>query len=244
MSTGSEANSEYESDAEELLRRALIDDAATVSVALKVSHLPLCDTVTVIFHGRRDLATVQTYVTPGQHLPGETLSPNELLRVPCDLDLAEAGDLGAAEELYAEQAAALRDALIGADTVLDLWRDQLNSLLGESIKVDHAIELTAPLPAPRLLPVVLHVAERDLLVAPVCSARTLAQGRPPLGIACVQQDVARVYPLPEDPQASLEDFLGHVADRAHGLAREIERQEASVDRFFQLSSEDDLPQAG
>ena len=41
--------------ADDLLRRALIDAESSAAVALRVSSLPLCDTLTVVFHGRRDL---------------------------------------------------------------------------------------------------------------------------------------------------------------------------------------------
>ena len=44
--------------AEELLRRALLDDSASVAVSLRVGGLPVSDALTVIFHGRRDLGTV------------------------------------------------------------------------------------------------------------------------------------------------------------------------------------------
>src|SRR4051794_40557892 len=111
--------------ADELLRRALVDHEETAAVALPVRGLPVSDTVTVIFHGRRDLATLQTYVTPGGRPAGSAVRADELLRVPCDLDLAEAGDRDEAEQLYAEQAAAMRDALVGADTVLSVWADPL-----------------------------------------------------------------------------------------------------------------------
>ena len=85
--------------ADDLLRRALVDQEATVSVALKVRNLPLSEAVTVIFHGRRDLGTVQTYVTPGHHGTGSALGADSLLRVPCDIDLAEADDRADAERL-------------------------------------------------------------------------------------------------------------------------------------------------
>jgi hypothetical protein len=75
-------------------------------------------------------------------------------------------------------------------------------------------------------------------VAAVCSARPLAEGRPPMGIACAQQDVARVYPLPDDPERCLEDFLAVSADHAREMAERIGRQEASVQRFLELSGED------
>src|SRR5205085_8461780 len=106
--------------AEELLRRALLDDSTSVAVSLTVSGLPVSDAVTVIFHGRRDLGTLQTYVTSGSRTAGATVAANELLRVPCDLDLADAEDRAEAEQLYLEQATALRDALLSADVVLDV----------------------------------------------------------------------------------------------------------------------------
>src|SRR5919201_5899306 len=97
-----------QSAADELLRRALLDDSSAVAVSLRVSGLPVSDAVTVIFHGRRDLGTLQTYVTYGSRGAGATVAANELLRVPCDLDLAEAEDRAEAEQLYLEQATALR----------------------------------------------------------------------------------------------------------------------------------------
>ena len=48
-------------------RRALLDEDHSAAVALRVGNLPLSETVTVIFHGRRDLGTIQTYVAPGGH---------------------------------------------------------------------------------------------------------------------------------------------------------------------------------
>ena len=139
--------------ADELLRRALIDAEAAASVALRVAPLTLSETLTVVFHGRRDLGTLQTYVTPGKRGAGTTVAASELLRVPCDLDLAEAGDRADAERLYIEQATALRDALVGADIVLDVWREPLEELLGSDVTVDHSIELAVRLPAHRLLPI-------------------------------------------------------------------------------------------
>ena len=68
--------------AEELLRAALLDDSSAVAVSLKVQGLPLSDSMTVIFHARRDLGTLQTYVTWGALGAGSTVSAGELLRVP------------------------------------------------------------------------------------------------------------------------------------------------------------------
>ncbi|HEY4280600.1 MAG TPA: hypothetical protein VGM91_20440 [Conexibacter sp.] len=225
-----------EGAADELLRRALLDATDAAAVSLAVEGLPVSETVTVVFHGRRDLGTVQTYVARGRHGAGTTISARELMRVPCDLDLGDADDLAEAKQLYVEQASALREALIGADTVLDVWREPLEQLAGGSVMIERSVELSIPLPAHRLLPVALLAPERQLVVAPVCGARALSEGRPPLGIACAQQDLARIYPLPDDPERCLDGFLELAATHAHDLARQLVRQEASVERFLEISA--------
>ena len=224
--------------AEDLLRRALVDpDSAAAAVAMRVDGLALCDALTIIFHGRRDLATIQTYVAHGGRGAGSAVAASDLLRVPCDLDLAGAEDRADAEQLYIEQARALRDALVAADTVLAVWREPLAEHARTEVQINRSVECTVNLPAHRLMPVALVAPERQLMVAPVCGARTLAEGRPPLGIACAQQDVAYVYPLPEDPERCLEDFLDRAALHARGLAERLAHQEASVQRFLELSDE-------
>jgi hypothetical protein len=223
---------------EELLRRALIDRDASAAVALRVSGLPVCEQLTVVFHGRRDLGTIQTYVTHGGQAAGASVSADALLRVPCDLDLGDAEDREAAEQLYAEQAAAMRDALVGADVVLDLWREPLEDLAGSSVVVDRRLQLEVRLPAPRLLPAALRAPERQIVVTAVCAPRALTEGRPPMGIACAQQDVARVYPLPDDPERCLADFLDVAAEHAHHMAEQLGRQETSVRRFLEISGDD------
>jgi hypothetical protein len=228
---------------EDLLRRALVDADASAAVALRVGGLPVSEQLTVVFHGRRDLGTIQTYVTHGGHGAGAAVGADELLRVPCDLDLAGAEDREEAELLYAEQAAALRDALAAADTVLDIWREPFEDVVHDHIRVDRRIRLDLRLPAHRLMPTALVSPEKHIVVTAVCNARTLADGRPPMGIAVGQQDVVRVYPLPDDPERCLEDFLTFAAEHARELAEQIGRQEASVQRFLELSGED-FPQTG
>ena len=93
------------------------------------------------------------------------------------------------------------------------------------------------------MPVALVAPDKHLIVAPVCGARTLAEGRPPMGIACAQQDIARIYPLPDDPERCLEDFAEQAADHARRMAERLDHQEASVQRFLELSGED-LPETG
>ncbi len=229
--------------ADDLLRRALIDADAAASVALRVAPLTLSETLTVVFHGRRDLGTIQTYIAHGGRGAGEAVGKDQLMRVPCDLDLAEAEDREDAERLFQEQAAALRDALVGADTVLDIWREPLEDLAHDRIRVDRRIRLDVRLPAHRLLPTALVSPEKQIVVTAVCGARPLAEGRPPMGIACAQQDVVRVYPLPDDPERCIADFFELAADHARSMAEQIGRQEASVQRFLELSGED-FPQTG
>ncbi len=232
-----------EEHADDLLRRALIDAEAAASVALRVTPLALSETLTVVFHGRRDLGTIQTYVANGGHGAGDAVGRDELMRVPCDLDLAGAEDREEAEHMFAEQAGALRDALVGADTVLDIWREPLEDLLHARVIVDHRLQLSVRLPAHRLMPTALLAPDKQIVVTAVCSARALAAGRPPMGIACAQQDIARVYPLSDDPERSLDDFLALAAEHAHAMAEQLGRQEASVQRFLELSG-DDFPQTG
>jgi hypothetical protein len=227
--------------AEELLRRALLDASDAAAVSLTIDGLPVSEEVTVVFHGRRDLGTIQTYVARGRHGAGTTIAARELLRVPCDLDLGDADDREQAERLYLEQARALREALVGADTVLDIWREPLCDLADGDVTIERSVELRVPLPAHRLLPVALVAPDRQLVVAPVCGVRPLSEGRPPMGIACAQQDLARIYPLPEDPEQALTEFLELAAAHARELAERIERQEASVERFLELSSDEAPP---
>src|SRR5215213_8993684 len=122
-----------EHQADELFRRALIDADAAAAVALRVAGLPVCEELTVVFHGRRDLGTIKTYVAHGGRGAGAAVAADELMRVPCDLDLAGAEDREEAEHLYAEQACALRDALEAADTVLDIWREPLEEYAQSSV---------------------------------------------------------------------------------------------------------------
>jgi hypothetical protein len=226
-----------EHPADELFRRALIDADASAAVALRVAGLPVCEELTVVFHGRRDLGTIQTYVAHGGRGAGAAVAADELMRVPCNLDLAGAEDRKEAEQLYAEQASALRDALEAADTVLDIWREPLEEYAQSRVAVDRRIGLDVRLPAHRLLPAALVAPDKGMVVTAVCSARPLAEGKPPMGIACAQQDLARVYPLPDDPERCLEDFFEYAAEHAHRVAEMLGRQEQSVRRFLELSGE-------
>lgn len=230
-------------NADDLLQRALIDAQASVSVALKVSDLPVSDALTVIFHGRRDLGTLQTYVTLGGRPAGAAVGASELLRVPCDLDLADAASRDEAEELYASQARALRDAIVAADTVLSLWAGELAAMTGAGVAIERSIDLNLRLPAHRLLPVALTAPERRLLITAVCGARTLAAGRPPLGIVCAQPDLAHVYQLSDDPEQCLEDFEERAASHARRVAQRLDHQEASIQRFLELNGDDFQPTA-
>ena len=235
---------DYDGHAEELLRRALLDPEDAAAVALKVHGLSLAEELTVVFHGRRDLGTIQTYVANGGHGEGEKLGARDLLRVPVDLDLGETHTRAEAQEAYAAQARTFRDALQAADTVLAIWAQPLQDVAESYVTLQRSVDLDIPLPAHRLMPIALVAPERHLTVVPVCGARTLAEGLPPMGIACAQQDVAHVYPLPDDPEACLEDFVVRAADHARRMAERLEAQERSVQRFLELNGGDEYPQAG
>jgi hypothetical protein len=228
---------QWDGDSEALLRRALVDEGSGAAVALQVSGLPVAESVTVIFHGRRDLGTLETFVAAGGRHAGESVRRDELLRVPCALDLGDADDRDEAERLYQEQAIVLRDAIEAADTVLRVWEEPLLEIAEGKVLIDRSVSLDVTLPAHRLMPVALVAPEQNLVVTPVCGPRTLAEGRPPLGIACAQQGVARVYPLPDDPERCLADFVVLASARAHELAAQLEQQEASVERFLELNGD-------
>src|SRR5262249_4798343 len=133
------------------------------------------------------------------------------------------------------EAPAWRAGLVGAGCVLGVGREPLGDLLGSDVTVDHSVELAIRLPAHRLLPTALVAPESHTLVTAVCGARTLAEGKPPMGIACAQQDVIRIYPLADDPERCVEDFLECAAEHARALAARLDHQEASVERFLELS---------
>ena len=162
---GDSAPRRQDDSADELLSRALIDQQHSAAVAMRVGGLTLCRQLTIIFHGRRDLSTINTYVALGEHGAGEALDPSELLRVPCYLDLAEATTRRDAEQLYREQASVLREALRAADTVLAVWWEPLRQLAASPVKVEQASRTGADLPAQLLMPVALRAADRGIIVA-------------------------------------------------------------------------------
>ena len=163
-----------EGTADELLRRALLDATDAAAVSLAVGDLPLSDVVTVVFHGRRDLGTIQTYVARGRFGAGATLSARDLMRVPCDLDLGDAEDREQAEELYLQQARALRPDL-----------DDMGRVFGMG-------------PVARLRHIVLPQ------LAPAIAAAARSGDRPPISRVCpaaIQPapSAAAIVPLPMIP---------------------------------------------
>src|SRR5919202_1036229 len=148
---------------------------------------------------RADLGTIQTYVAHGPRGAGSAIAADELLRVPCDLDLGDAESRDEAEEAYAEQARTLRDALVAADTVLSIWREPLADLADGKVAVSRSIELGVRLPAHRLMPIALVAPDRHLTVAPVCGVRTLAEG--------AAEHARRMAEQLEHQEASVRRFL-------------------------------------
>src|SRR3954462_1614700 len=125
--------------ADDLLRRALIDPESAVAVALKVEGLALADALTVVFHGRADLGTIQPYVAHGGHGAGHAIGADALLRVPCDLDLGDAESRDEAKEAYPSQARRVRDPLLAGDPVLAVGREPLEELAEGGVGVDRSV---------------------------------------------------------------------------------------------------------
>ena len=198
----------------------------------------------MVFHGRKDLGTIQTYVAHGGRGAGEAVGKDELLRVPVrPRPRRRRGPRGGRAPVR-RAGRALRDALVGADTVLDIWREPLEDLAHDHVRVDRRIRLDVRLPAHRLLPTALVSPEKQIVVTAVCGARPLAEGRPPMGIAVrASRTSCASTRCRTTPSAASTDFLELAAEHAHALAEQLGRQEASVQRFLELSG-DDFHQTG
>ena len=106
---------------------------------MRIDGLALCDELTIIFHGRRDLSTIQTYVALGGHGTGArdrrrraaagALRPRPRRRLRPRPRRAR---------LYRDQAANLRDAMIAADTVLAVWYEPLAEMTAAPVTVERA----------------------------------------------------------------------------------------------------------
>ena len=106
-------------EADDLLQRALIDAEASAAVALRVGGLAMSEARhRHLPRPARSRARSRRTSRTAARAPARPSRASELLRVPCDLDLADAADRDEAEELYAAQAKAIRDAIVAADTVL------------------------------------------------------------------------------------------------------------------------------
>ena len=226
--------------ADDLLRRALLDPEAAVAVALRVGGLALADALTVIFHGRRDLGTIQTYVAHGGR--GARRAPSragELLRVPCDLDLGDAASRDEAEAAYAEQARTLRDALVAADTVLAVWREPLEDLAEGEVGVDRSVG--ARRPAARPTGSCRSRSSRPSAASP--SRPSAARARSPRAARrWASPAPSRTSPTstrcPTTPSAAWRTSPSARPSTRARIAERLDHQEASVRRFLELNGGD------
>ena len=136
-----------------------------------------CDALTIIFHGRRDLGTIQTYVAHGGLGAGAQVGARDLLRVPCDLDLGRRrrSRRGRGAVRRAGPSAARRDP-----GRRHRARGLARAARGRAridVAVDRSIDLRVQLPAYRLMPVALVAPDRGTVV-PVCSARRSPRAAP------------------------------------------------------------------
>ena len=139
----------------------------------------VCEQLTVVFHGRRDLGTIQTYVTHGGHGAGTAVGADELLRVPCDLDLGRRrGPRGGRAALRRAGRRAARRAGRRRHRARRLARAARGPRAHDRVDVDRRLELDVRLPAHRLLPAALVAPEQQIVVTAVCGARAARRGPP------------------------------------------------------------------
>ena len=227
-----------EHQADELLRRALIDADASAAVALRVAGLPLCETLTVVFHGR-----ARPRHDPDLRRPRRPRG-RQRRRAPTSCCASPATSTSPARRTARRPSTSTPSrpprcatrsrpptpcSTSGASRSRTS-RTRTSTSTGGSGS-------TSGCPAHRLLPAALVAPDKGIVVTAVCGARPLAEGKPPMGIACAQQDVARVYPLPDDPERCLEDFLEVAAEHARRVGEQLGRQEQSVRRFLELSGD-------
>ena len=231
--------------ADDLLKRALIDAEAAASVALRVTPLSLSEQLTVVFHGRKDLGTIQTYVAHGGRGAGEAVGKDELMRVPLrPRPRRRRGSRGGRAPVRRTGRRAARRPGRRRHRPRHLARAARGPRRTTTSASTAGIKLDLRLPAHRLLPTALVSPEKQIVVTAVCSARPLAEGRPPMGIAVAQQDVVRVYPLPGRPRALPRGLPRSSPPSTPASSPSSSgRQEASVQRFLELSG-DDFHQTG
>ena len=147
-------------------------------------------------------------------------------------------DRDEAEELYAEQAQAIRDAIVarrhravGLARAAGAGRAPSTSTMASTLDVR--------LPAHRLMPVALVAPEQHLTIVPVCGARTLAEGLPAAGDRVRPAGRGARLPAARRPRAAVSrtSWSARTTTRS-GWPSCSSKQEASVQRFLELNGED------
>ena len=226
-------------DAEDLLRRALIEPESSAAVALRVAGPPALR----VAHGGlprparpRDDRDVRRQRPPRGGRPRSG---------PATSCACRATSTSATRRTATQAEPAVRRAGRRAARRADRGRHRARRLARAARGARRRARARRPPDRARRAPArppaaaaALVAPERRMVVTAVCGARPLAAGRPPMGIVCAQQDVARVYPLPDDPERCLADFLDAAAEHARGMGEQLRRQQTSVERFLELSGED------
>jgi len=144
----------------------------------------------------------------------------------CDLDLGEADVALRSGSSTPTSSRAARRAHPPPEPSWRSGASRCKELTEGEVAIDRSVDLQVRFPAHRLMPARSSRPRSASTVAPVCGARTLAEGRPRWGSPARQQDVAHVYPLARRPRALPEDFAERAAEHARDLAERIERQRA------------------
>jgi hypothetical protein len=88
------------------------------------------------------------------------------------------------------------------------------------------------------MPVALVAPDRHVVVGAGVQRAHAGEGRPPLGIACAPAGRRPRLSAGRGPRLCLADFLERCADHARRMAEHLEHQEASVERFLELSGDE------
>ena len=141
--------------------------------------LPLCDALTVVFHGRRDLGTIQTYVAHGGRGAGAAgRAGRAAARAVRPRPRRRRGPRGGRARCTPSRPPRCATRSSAPTPCSTSGASRSRTSRRPHVEVDRRIALDVRLPAHRLLPAALVAPERQMVVTAVCGARPLAEGPP------------------------------------------------------------------
>ena len=232
--------------ADDLLKRALIDAEAAASVALRVAPLTLSrDADRGLPRPPRPRARSRPTSPTAAAAPATAVGKDELMRVPLRPRPGRAPRTARRPSTCSPSRPARCATRWSAPTPCSTsGASRSRTSAHDHIRVDRRIRLDLRLPAHRLLPTALVSPEKQIVVTAVCSARPLAEGRPPMGIAVrASRTSCASIRCPTTRSAASRTSSSSRPSTPTRWPSRLGRQEASVQRFLELSG-DDFPQTG